>query len=76
MPRNLPVYTVEECATLGTYFRDIHRDGELFARELPSDIAEWAVAHPEVFLGSPGADVAKLRTWVLEHEYQRARGSG
>ena len=66
----LPKYEIRECATLGTYFCDIYEDGELFAREVPREVAEWAVKeHPEVFLGNVGADVAKMRTWALERDY-------
>lgn len=70
----LPKYTTRPCATLGTLFLDVYRDGKLFASEVPSDIALWCVLQPHIFLGNVGADVTKLRTWVLEQEYQRLSG--
>jgi hypothetical protein len=69
-----PVYEVRECATLGTYFRDIYEDGELFAMEIPTEVAEWAVGNPQIFLGNAGASIQKLRTWIIENEYKSFTG--
>jgi hypothetical protein len=72
----LPRYTVRDCATLGMHFRDLYRDGELFAREVPAAVALWAVSHPEIFGGAVGADAPKLRARVLEQEYARFGSRG
>lgn len=67
-----PVYEARECETLGTYFRDLWVNGIIFAREVPTEVAEWAITNPQIFNGSVGVDITKLRTWILENEYVRS----
>ncbi len=67
---SLPKYEVRKCLTLGTNFRDIYKDGELFAMQVGKDVAEWLMKHPEIFMGSVGAPVEMMRTWALENDYR------
>ena len=52
-------YVAVECATLGTNFRDIEKDGELWAREVPTELAELFVSDDWQF-GNVKADVPKF----------------
>lgn len=67
--RRVGEYEARECSTLGTNFRDIYENGELFAAEVDFRVAEWAVANPEVFLGNVNAPTTRLRRDVLEREW-------
>lgn len=59
------ILEVRECATLGTNFADVYLNDVLFARELSRLVAEQFVKHPMAYTNA-FADVAKLRTWILE----------
>ena len=67
-------YVAVKCRTLGTKFRDIEKDGELWAREVPAALAERFVAEPWLF-GNVHADTPKLRVWVLEMEEATLRAT-
>lgn len=60
-------WEARECATLGLQWRDVYRDGVLFLRELPTDLAERFVAEPWMW-SSPFADITRLRQLVLSEE--------
>ena len=67
-------FELVECKTLGTNFLDIHLDGELWAREVPRDVAENFISKG-LHLGNCRADVPKLRAWILELDYEREEKS-
>lgn len=56
---------IRECATLGTNFADVYLNGELFARELSRPVSETFAKYPTMY-GNAFADVAKMRTWIIE----------
>lgn len=69
----LPKYEARDCATLGTFFRDIYKDNVLFAIQVPVNIAEWAIENQDVFLGNVGSPIEIMRTWELEKDFIQIR---
>jgi hypothetical protein len=74
MPRKpkLDKYESRECATLGTNFRDVYKNGKLFAIQVDKNAAAWFCKHPWAFTGSVSASIEKLRCWMMEQEYLRS----
>jgi hypothetical protein len=60
-------WEVRECATLGTLFADVYRNGRLWARELDRRLAEYFVKQPDMF-GRVYIDLPKMRTYMIESE--------
>lgn len=75
-PVKLPKYTSRKCSTLGTYFRDVYKDGKLFAVQVPKEVAHFFTRRPYLFHGNVEASIQKFRTWQMEAEYRQAMKGG
>lgn len=58
-----------ECQTIGTNFRDIWRDGKLWASEVDKDVATFFITHPEKHGGNSFCSDDTLRRDALEREF-------
>lgn len=59
-------FEIRECATLGTNFADVYRNGKLFAMELSRPVAESFVKYYDYYPNALAPE-AKLRTWAIEN---------
>lgn len=67
-------YRAVPCSSLGTYWRDIEdEDGNLFAMQVPAEIAEAFAADPWKY-GNVFAWIPMLRAWALSNEHKYLYG--
>jgi hypothetical protein len=61
-------FEARECATLGVYWRDIYKDGELWACQVSAEVADAFVADPRSY-GNAHAPAPILRRDALEADH-------
>lgn len=62
-------FELRECATLGTFWRDIWKDGELWAMEVDAVIAQKFIDNPQWHNGNSFAPEVILRRNAIELEF-------